>query len=65
MIQSQWIELECSRCKKLDRMPLSQYLEYELYTCPYEGREGRCHGSMEKVKVRTLEFAFDKQATIF
>ena len=56
MIKSQWIELQCRTCESIDRMPLDQYERYLNFTCPYERNNKRCSGSLETLKVRTLEF---------
>lgn len=64
--QSKWIELECQKCKLKDRLPLSQYQEYEYYTCPYSAPEGgKCCGKMLILSIRTLEFFPDIQTRIF
>ena len=65
MHKSKWIELQCLACKKLDRMPLVQFQNYELYVCPYERNGSKCCGEMKILQIRELEFAYPKQPQLF
>lgn len=65
-IKSKWIELQCVKCKLVDRMPLAQFEDYKNYSCPYGEKYGvRCHGKMNVLRIRELEFSPNIQQVMF